>query len=349
MILVAFGTRPEIIKLFPVINELARQNMPFRLLFSGQQLDLYQDVKDLIPPPDYSFASSFAGDGKHNSLGMSFVKICEAAEGLFSGHSFDMVVVQGDTTTAWALAQMAFYNNIKIAHVEAGLRTHDLENPYPEELNRTLISQVAHLNFAPTRQAYDNLVQDGARNIHLTGNTVVDAVIYFKKLLNLKEERSNSVLVTMHRRENHPFMEHLFDELQRVAVENPELDFILPLHPNPFVFRHRNRLKALNIKVVQPLTYPEMLELISRARFIISDSGGVQEEATCFNKKILIVREKTERMEVVEAGLGLLAGKEIRKFIDWAKAPPGPVSQSPYGNGDAARKIVQILSDDVSG
>lgn len=348
MILVAFGTRPEIIKLFPVIKELSRQKLPFRTLFSGQQLDLYEDVKELVPTPDYSFAGCFSGSGKHNSLGTSFVKICEAAETLFSDLDFDMVVVQGDTTTAWALAQMAFYNNIKVAHVEAGLRTHDLNNPYPEELNRTLIAQVAYLNFAPTTRAYDNLVKSGARNIYLTGNTIVDSVNYFKELLRFREERSNKVLVTMHRRENHVFMDHLFDELQMVASENPELEFIFPLHPNPNVTRHKHRLTSCNIKVIPPIGYMEMLQLISKVCFIISDSGGIQEEATCFNKKVLIVREKTERVEVVDAGLGILAGKEIKKFIDWAKTPPEPVKKSPYGDGDAANKIVSILSKNVN-
>jgi len=347
MILVAFGTRPEIIKLFPVINELKARKLQFKLLFTGQQLDLYEDVKELVPIPDYSFAHCFSGDGKHNSLGMSFVKICEAAEKLFSDHEFDVVIVQGDTTTAWALAQMAFYSNIKVAHVEAGLRTFDLNNPFPEELNRTLIAQVAHINFAPTKQAYDNLVKGGARNIHLVGNTIVDSVNYFKELLGLEEERSNKVLVTMHRRENHIFMDRLFDSLQAVASENSGLEFVLPIHPNPNVAKHQHRLTAKNINVIAPISYVEMLKLISRVSFIISDSGGIQEEATCFNKKVLIVREKTERMEVIEAGLGLLAGQDIRKFIDWAKTPPTPIKKSPYGDGHTANKIVSILVDGI--
>jgi UDP-N-acetylglucosamine 2-epimerase (non-hydrolysing) len=348
MILVAFGTRPEIIKLFPVIDELKAQRLPFKTLFSGQQLDLYEDVKELVPPPDFSFADSFSGGAKHNSLGASFIKICQAGERLFSAHHFDMVIVQGDTTTAWALAQMAFYNNIKVAHVEAGLRTYDLESPYPEELNRTLIAHVAHINFAPTRQAYDNLVNSRARNICLVGNTIVDAVNYFKARLLLTAGKSNKVLVTIHRRENHAHMAQLFDELQEVASKNSELELIFPMHPNPNVIKHRSRLTAGNIRVIPPIGYPDMLRLINQARFIISDSGGIQEEATCFNKKVLIVREKTERMEVIEAGLGLLAGKNIQKFIDWAKAPPKPVKQSPYGNGDAAKKIVQILSNNIN-
>lgn len=344
MILVAFGTRPEIIKLFPVINELKRKNLSFKTLFTGQQLDLYEDVKNLIPPPDFNFTNSFLGSGKHNSLGMSYVKICKAAEKFFAHNTFDIVVVQGDTTTAWALAQMAFYNGIKVAHIEAGLRTFDLKNPFPEELNRTLITQVAYLNFAPTLQAYDNLKKCEAKNVILSGNTIVDAVNYFINHFDIPARESNKVLVTLHRRENHQFMDYLFDELQAVAINNPKLELIFPIHPNPNVRKHKSRLRADNIRVIPPIAYPEILRLMRQVRFIISDSGGIQEEATCFNKKILVVREITERPETIEIGLGLLVGKNIRNFIDWAMIPPPSISKSPYGDGNAAQKIVEMLS-----
>ena len=344
MILVAYGTRPEIIKLFPIINELKAQRLPFKTLFTGQQLDLYEDVKDLVPRPDFSFSECFSGVNKHNTLGMSFVKICAAAEKLFNEHRFDIIIVQGDTTTAWALAQMAFYNEIKVAHVEAGLRTFDLENPYPEELNRTLITQVAYLNFAPTKQAHDNLIKYGTKNVHLVGNTIVDAVNYFKASLDLHEDKSNKVLVTLHRRENHKIMEWLFDELQKVAEKNPELEFIFPIHPNPEVKKHKSRLKAENIKIISPIGYPEMLKLISQALFIISDSGGIQEEATCFNKKVIVVRKKTERPETIDIGLGKLVGKDIRNHIDWALMSPPNITEFPYGDGHTAQRIANILS-----
>jgi len=347
MILIAYGTRPEIIKLFPVINELRARQISFQTLFTGQQIDLFEDVKELVPKPDFSFADSFSGSGKHNTLGASFIKICAASEQLFTDQSFDMAVVQGDTTTAWALAQTAFYNGITIAHVEAGLRTFDLANPYPEELNRTLIDQLAHLNFAPTKTAQKNLVRMGARNIHLVGNTIVDAVHYFKDRLGLKVTTSKKVLITLHRRENHAIMDELFDEIQNIAVKNPDLEFILPIHPNPNVTRHRSRLKAENIRVIPPVGYPEMLRLMSEAFFMISDSGGIQEEATCFNKKVIIVRKVTERPEVVDMGLGVLAGQEIGKHVEWAKVPSEPVKKSPYGKGNAAKKIVQIIARSI--
>ena len=346
MILVAYGTRPEIIKLFPIINEFKFRKLPFKTLFTGQQLDLYEDVKSLVPTPDFSFSEYFSGEDKHNTLGMSFFKICKAAEKLFNEHRFDIAIIQGDTTTAWALAQMAFYNGIKIAHVEAGLRTFDLENPYPEELNRTLITQVAYLNFAPTKQAHDNLINSGAKNVHFVGNTIVDAVNYFKASLDLHEDKSNKILVTLHRRENHKIMGRLFDELQVVAEKNPELELIFPIHPNPEVRKHKSRLKAENIQIIPPIGYPEMLALINQALFIISDSGGIQEEATCFNKKVVVVREKTERSETIDIGLGKLVGNDIRNHIDWALMSPPNITESPYGDGHTAQRIVNILSSD---
>ncbi len=346
MILVAYGTRPEIIKLFPVIRELQRKRIPFKTLFTGQQTDLYADVKDLLPSPDYTFAQLFSGAGKHNTLTNSFIKICSAAEALFTTKKFGTVVVQGDTTTAWALCLVGFYNKIRVAHVEAGLRTFDLDNPFPEEANRVLIGQIAAVNFAPTPGAKANLEKAGARNIHLVGNTVVDAVNIIKDEHGLANvATTNTVLVTLHRRENHDIMDALFDELNRVATQYSGLNLILPIHPNPNVRKFRDRLTAANIRVIDPVGYLEMLKLIAASRFIITDSGGLQEESSCFNKKVLIVRETTERPEILEVGLGRLVGKEILANIEWAMKPLETLITSPFGDGHSAQKIVDVISD----
>lgn len=346
MILVAYGTRPEIIKLFPVVRELKRTGAPFKTLFTGQQTDLYADVKDLVPAPDYSFAQYFSGVDKHNTLAKSFIKICSAAEELFAANKFDTVIVQGDTTTAWALAQIGFYNRIRVAHVEAGLRTFDLDNPFPEEANRVLIGQLASINFTPTKGSQQNLERSGARNIHLVGNTVVDAVEIIRKEFNVASPGTpNTVLVTLHRRENHEIMDQLFDELNRVAIAYPALNFVLPIHPNPNVQKHRNRFTAPNMKVIAPVGYIDMLRMIASSAFLITDSGGLQEEASCFNKKVLIVRETTERPEIVDAGLGRLVGKEIYVNIGWALEQPAFLSASPFGDGKAAQSIVKIITE----
>ncbi|MBI5575407.1 MAG: UDP-N-acetylglucosamine 2-epimerase (non-hydrolyzing) [Deltaproteobacteria bacterium] len=344
MILVAYGTRPEIIKLFPVIRELGKRRILHETLFTGQQTDLYEDVKELVPPPGVSFAGSFSGKGKHNTLGESFIKICLASEKLFARRRFDAVVVQGDTTTAWALAQMAFYNGVKVAHVEAGLRTFDPHNPYPEEMNRTLIGGVAEWNFAPTKRASENLLGFGARNVHNVGNTIVDAVKAIRRARKIPVSRSNVVPVTLHRRENHAIMGLIFDELNRVAAGNPDLDLVLPIHPNPNVRKHRPRLTAGNIRVIPPVGYFEMLRMLASARFVISDSGGIQEECACLNKRILVVRETTERPEVIEMGLGRLVGRKLLPHIEWARKPAGNSRLRPFGDGRAAERIVRILS-----
>jgi UDP-N-acetylglucosamine 2-epimerase (non-hydrolysing) len=344
MILVAYGTRPEIIKLFPVVRELQRTETPFKTLFTGQQTDLYADVKDLLPAPDFSFAQHFSGADKHNTLAKSFIKICSAAEELFASHRFDTVVVQGDTTTAWALTQIGFYNKIHVAHVEAGLRTFDLDNPFPEEANRVLIGQLAAVSFAPTLGAQQNLERSGARNIHLVGNTVVDAVEIIRKEYDVVTPvNSNTVLVTLHRRENHDIMDQLFDELNRVAVAYPALNLVLPIHPNPNVQKHRSRFTASNLSVIAPVGYIDMLRMIASSVFIITDSGGLQEEASCFNKKVLIVRETTERPEIIDVGLGRLVGKEILANIEWARIPPATLVSSPFGDGHSAEKVVEVI------
>jgi UDP-N-acetylglucosamine 2-epimerase (non-hydrolysing) len=345
MILVAYGTRPEIIKLFPVVRELRRQGVRFKTLFTGQQTDLYEDVKDLVPAPDYTFARHFAGEHKHNTLANSFIKICSAAEELFARHRFSYVVVQGDTTTACALAQVAFYNKLRVAHVEAGLRTFDLENPYPEEANRSVIGQIAAVNFAPTPTARKHLEQAGAKNIHLVGNTIVDAVGIIKEEHHIPTATDScEVLITLHRRENHEIMDGIFDELNQAALKHPDLRLTLPIHPNPNVRKHRERLTAANIRVIKPVGYLDMLRLVAGSFFVITDSGGLQEECSCFNKKVLIVRETTERPEILDVGLGRLVGQKILANIAWAMTPPAKTTPSPFGDGRASERIVRILA-----
>jgi len=344
MILIAFGTRPEIIKLFPVIREARKQRIAFKTVFTGQHLDLYKDVKDLVPEPDFVLDSHRVMPSKESSLGHSFTRICQDADKLFSKNKFTFVVVQGDTTTAWAIAQMAFFHKTRIAHVEAGLRTFDLHNPYPEEANRTLITELADLHFAPTQIAYSYLKKRGKQGVYFVGNTIVDAVKYFHDKLQLGSiKTSKKVLITLHRRENHSRMAKIFALIQDVASQNPDLIFVFPIHPNPNVRKHQGILQASNIKIIAPLPYPKMLRLLSQSVFIITDSGGIQEEATCLNKKVLIVREKTERQETIDIGLGRLVGLDIAKHIKWAREPNEKKIISPYGKGDASRKIIQIL------
>jgi UDP-N-acetylglucosamine 2-epimerase (non-hydrolysing) len=342
MILVAYGTRPEIIKLFPVIRELAVQGLPFRTFFTGQHRDLYRDVRDLVPEPDFECGHK---GSQPESLGASFNRICRSFEDVLAGNRFDLVVIQGDTTTACAVAQIAFYHGVRVAHVEAGLRTYDRQSPFPEEANRRIISQIADLHCAPTRHARQNLRREGVRRVYLTGNPIVDALDHFSV-----ERRFDPIaVVTLHRRENHARMAEIFDELSRAAIRYPGIDFIFPMHPNPNVQRHRRRLAGENIEITAPLGYREMLGLVGRATLLISDSGGLQEEAMYFGKKILIVRRNTERPEILETGLGKLVGREIVANIPWALTRAERPATNPFGDGKSAARIARILRSALCG
>ena len=340
MILIAYGTRPEIIKLFPLVRELKRQGLPFKTLFTGQHTDLYDDVKELMPEPDFFLPNI---NKPNTSLAQSFYQICHLAQPVFVENSFDMVIIQGDTTTACAIAQMAFYNQIRIGHVEAGLRTYDIENPFPEESNRKIISQISYLNFAPTLRACRNLEAERVKNIFMTGNTIVDALNYF----TLKPSMEDIVILTIHRRENHNNIATIFKQLNQAAMKCPHITFIFPMHPNPNVQCHKSLLAAKNLRVINPLGYPEMLRYLSQSRFIISDSGGLQEEAVYLGKKIMIVREVTERPETIEAGLGKLVGTNIIDNLEWAFEKVSPLTENPYGDGNSSARIIDIISKNM--
>jgi len=336
MIYIFFGTRPEIIKLFPVVLELQRRRVPHKNVFTGQHIDLYNDVKALMPPPDILLNTDTSG----LSLALSHAKIVSSVESVLAESKAKLVLVQGDTTTACAVS--AFYRCVPVAHLEAGLRSDDLGNPFPEEGNRRIISQVATHNFAPTQSAYSRLINEGARGVHITGNTIVDALSFFA----VRSMTDSLVVVTIHRRENHSKLDIIFNDLNVSAKICPYLRFVFPMHPNPAVQKYRHLLTAPNIEVIPPQGYPEMLSLISRCRFIISDSGGLQEEAVYFGKKIIIVRKVTERPETIECGLGRLADTNPSRLIDWALSlDVSKPTLNPYGDGRSAHRVVNLLAD----
>jgi UDP-N-acetylglucosamine 2-epimerase (non-hydrolysing) len=203
-------------------------------------------------------------------------------------------MVQGDTTTAMAVALSAFHHGIKVIHLEAGLRTYNKQNPYPEETNRRIISQIADIHLCPTNQALKNLTDEmTVGDMYVVGNTVIDNLLQYKD----KCKYTNKILVTLHRRENHYLMKEWFIELEKLATMYPEYSFILPMHPNPSVQKWKYLLN--NVVVIDPLPYEQMLELLIQARLVITDSGGLQEEACFFNKKCLTCRVVTERPEAI--------------------------------------------------
>ena len=225
----------------------------------------------------------------------------------------DLLIVQGDTTTVAVCALIAYYEQIPIGHVEAGLRTFNLNSPFPEEGNRQIVSRISNFNWAPTKLAADQLKKENVQNIFITGNTVIDACNNY----NYKIKYEDEVLITLHRREN--FGENLkkiFTQINNLAKKYPKLNFIFPMHPNPNV----QKLKYLldNVNVIEPLSYKDLIELLSRVKFVISDSGGIQEECAAFKKKILVCRDATERPEGIDAGFAKIVGTDVMNNFNWA-------------------------------
>jgi UDP-N-acetylglucosamine 2-epimerase (non-hydrolysing) len=323
MLLIAYGTRPEYIKIKPLIDELEGK-IPFKVLFTGQHLH--------IAPKDADYHLTIKEDGHRlDSIICSMLNQNHVWEGITH------VLIQGDTTSAFAIALAGMNRGVKIIHLEAGLRTFDYENPFPEEYNRQLISRIATLNLCPTDINYNNLVEENCvGEKHIVGNTVLD------NLKNLSISYNNQVLVTMHRRENQETLDVWFGELNRIAGNNPELEFIIPLHPNPNVQKHKKLLT--NFKVVEPLPYDSMVDVISKCRFIISDSGGIQEEASFLKKKVIVCRKFTERIETINKTSFMCDGPEdLHDLFEKIKKDYVSNYVCPYGDGNAANKIYKIF------
>ena len=281
-ILISYGTRPEIIKLSPIIRELDKRGISFKTVFTGQHRELYDDVKDLVPEPDFHLAIMKENQTLTDILSSISLRFGE----ILRSENPDLLIVQGDTSTVAISALIAFYEKVPVGHVEAGLRTYDLTSPFPEEGNRQLVSRIASYNWAPTEWAANNLKNEMVSNIFVTGNTVIDSCLNFNFPITYK----NKILVTLHRRENFgDKMTKLFTELECLAKKHPELEFIFPMHPNPNVQKLKHLLS--NVNIIEPLGYKDMIELLSRVKFVISDSGGIQEECAAFKKKILVCKK----------------------------------------------------------
>lgn len=335
MVFLCYGTRPEIIKMAPVAAALSELAVSYRTVFTGQHPDLYRDVAGLMPPPDFHLEPPPPG----LPLAALFSHLLLRLERIFLTEKPRLVVAQGDTNTVLAAAMAAHFQGIRFGHIEAGLRTHDLQNPWPEEGIRQQVSRLAAFHWAPTEQAVQNLRAEGiTQGVALTGNTIVDSCRAFHYPISY----GNEVLVTLHRRENFGApLENLIAQIEALAAQYPDLQFVFPMHPNPQVQRLRESLRA--VQAVAPMPYPELLQLLSRARFVISDSGGIQEECAVFQKKILVCRKVTERPEGVEAGFARLVGHDVMAHFDWANQDPVWRGENPYGDGQAGRRIATAI------
>jgi len=326
MILISFGTRPEFIKIKPLI-EAFKGKIPYKLLFTGQHVDLLSNIEG-----DIHKLTIQNGPNRLDSIVSSVMN----NDSIFAG--VDAVLVQGDTTSVFAVALAAFHRKIKVIHLEAGLRTYNKNHPYPEEFNRRAVSVMADIHLSPTEFCTDNLIKEKVDGeIFTVGNTVLD------NLVNIQPTYTNKVVITMHRRENHHIIPEWFAAFDRLASDNPQYEFIIPLHPNPNVQKHKNLLK--HVKVVPPMDYKDFIKLLSQARLVITDSGGLQEESSFFKKKCIVCREATERVE----GMGTFAfmsspdkvESDFYSMID----DYIPNDECPYGDGHSAERITNILMD----
>lgn len=356
------GTRPEAIKVAPVIKRMKENsNINLKVVVTGQHREMLDQVLNL-----FAIDVDFDLDIMQNK--QSLTEITTAAlkglNPLMESQDPDIVLVQGDTTTAFAGSLAAFYSQIKVAHIEAGLRTGEKYSPFPEEMNRQLTGVLADLHFAPTSWARENLLQENKEkpSIFVSGNTVIDALqevvtsdfCFKNKILKKLDYNKKVILLTCHRRENlGPPMKNIFQAVKEIVHKNPEVDVVFPVHLNPRirkmsskVFKNSERIHLLN-----PLQYVPFANLMARCYLILTDSGGIQEEAPSLGKPVLVLRDTTERPEGLKAGTVKLIGNSYDQVISEVnslltnKEEYEQMAQAvnPYGDGQAAKRIINFL------
>lgn len=368
-VLIVFGTRPEAIKLFPVIEALNEKKIDVYVCNTGQQKHL---AKQMVDELNISVDFDLKIMKSNQSLAELSSNLIKKIDALLASFFPDLILTHGDTTTCFCASTVAFYNNIPIGHVEAGLRTKDVKTPFPEEFNRRAVSLFADLHFSPTKIAKENLIAQGisSKNVFITGNTVIDAVLASAKKLKSGEIlsdldtilRDNSIdsqkkiiLVTGHRRENFgESFKNIFLSLKRIA-KNLDVEIIYPVHLNPGVKKDAEELLrgVPNINLIEPIEYHTFIDLMTSSYLILTDSGGIQEEAPSFNIPVLILREETERPEGLLAGTSILVGSdknriynEVKRLFDdedYYKSISN--AKNPYGNGKASQKIANIIDN----
>ena len=374
-ILLVFGTRPEAIKMAPLVKEFQKDTINFetKVCVTAQHREMLDQVLELFEIiPDYDLNLMKPGQDLYDIT----ANVLLGMKDVLSDFKPDIVLVHGDTTTTSATSLSAFYQQIKIGHVEAGLRTGDLLSPWPEEANRQITGVLANYHFAPTVTSEQNLLKESkdSKNILVTGNTVIDALFLaldkiknnkdlenqiIKQLsslnYNIKDDKK-IILVTGHRRENHGqgFI-NICTALKKIAIKNPIMDIVYPVHLNPNVQKPVKELLSDidNVYLIEPLQYEQFIYLMDKSYFIITDSGGVQEEAPSLGKPVLVMRDTTERPEALEAGTVKLVGTNTKKIIDEAmdlinnqdSYNTMSKAHNPYGDGHACEKIVEFLKE----
>lgn len=353
------GTRPEVVKMAPIVRELRTDPEAFevKVLASGQHRDLLDqmlDVFDLVPDADFNVMKP------GQTLTSVTVDVLQAAMQYLEEERPDVVLAEGDTTTVMSVALACFYNGTRFGHVEAGLRTGDLREPFPEEFNRHIAGLAAAYNFAPTSLAAENLRKEGVpeETIFVTGNTVIDALQYIVNNTSSPQKLVPAgrpyILMTCHRREIFgEQIREVFSAVRTVAEEHPEVCILYPVHPNPNVSVPAQEMlgRCENIVLSDPLNYVAFVHAMQDALFVLSDSGGIQEEAPSLGKPVLVLRDKTERPEAVKAGTSRLVGPHHEAIVTACEAllARGDMYKrmarvrNPYGDGQAAARMHSIL------
>jgi UDP-N-acetylglucosamine 2-epimerase (non-hydrolysing) len=371
-VLLVFGTRPEAIKMAPLVKAFQEQNKLFKtkICVTGQHREMLDQVLDLFEiNADFDLDIMRPNQDLYDITG----NILQGMKGVFSIYRPDIVFVHGDTTTTFSVSLAAFYEKIEVAHIEAGLRTNNIYSPWPEEANRKLTSQLTTYHFTPTKQSQDNLLSENIApdKIIVTGNTVIDALLLMQNKLQINvtfreqvkksilekgfdPEASEFVLVTGHRRENFgQGIVNICSALKKIALDRPNINIVYPVHLNPNVLKPVNDLlgNVKNVYLIEPLQYEAFIYLMSLSKLIITDSGGVQEEAPSLGKPVLVMRDTTERPEAVSAGTVKLVGTNIQGIVSatnelldntlvyesMAKA------HNPYGDGKACERIISFM------
>jgi UDP-N-acetylglucosamine 2-epimerase (non-hydrolysing) len=362
-VLTVFGTRPEAIKMAPLIKKMGEhEQIESIVCITAQHREMLDTVIDLFKiNPNYDLNIMKHGQ----SITDITVKVLRGMEDILTREKPDIVLVHGDTSTTFVGALAAFYQKIKVGHVEAGLRSGNIYSPYPEEMNRILTTNLASIHFAPTRGNYNNLIKEGIEpeKIFITGNTVIDALLSVVKndytfennILNKMDYKNKKVIImTCHRRENRGRpMENVFMAVREIVEENDNVEIIFPVHLNPDIHKPAKRIMGErgNIHLIEPLEYEEFANLLNKAYLVLTDSGGIQEEAPALGKPVLVMREETERPEAVEAGTVKVIGTEKENIKretgvllnDLNEYNAMANSINPYGDGTASEKIVNFL------
>jgi len=366
-VLFLFGTRPEAIKMAPLIKEFkSEENFKIKVCVTAQHRQMLDQVLNFFSiKPDYDLnlmkPNQSLFDITSNTL--------KGLEDVLEKEKPDLIFVQGDTTTAFVGALAGFYKKIKVAHIEAGLRSYNKYSPFPEEINRVLVGHLADYHFAPTKRAKENLFKENIKeNVFVVGNTVIDALFLgldiikkegeekYYKYFDFIDFSKKIILVTGHRRESFgkPF-ENICYALKEIANSFSDVEIVYPVHLNPNVREPVNKIlrNQERIHLIEPLEYPYLIWLMSRSYLVLTDSGGIQEEAPSLGKPVLVMREVTERIEGIEAGTAKLVGtnkekivKEVKKLLE-NKGDYDKMSKAvnPYGEGDSSKKIIEIIKN----